>query len=224
MAIVKRIAVLGIVLALAALATSPATAQEQDPLDGYLVVVPGFPEIGQTTLVVGLGLEWDTAYGIEWTNHFTLEGEPCGDSGGTVHENESGELYAKLVACRPGDAPVRLYIIETGQVVDEEVALVSGRPEVRIWFEDESSAKPGERVSVLASFSEPVFLFDLDDILVVGGEASYLLERSGADVYSFYVSADSSAGTVILIRGWAAYSISETIPNVVSNRLTLEVE
>lgn len=213
---VMRPVVLGFAIALAMLAPTLVTAQDT----GYLVVVPGLPEVGDTVDVVALNLMHGVTYGIDWTYHFAREGEPCGDTGGTIHGDQQGHTYVTLVACHAGNAPLALYVVDTGEVVDEVVALIASRPKVSLSFAGEPRVRPRTPTAVVATFSEPVEGFDLDDVVVTNGTASSLSESTDT-TYTFSVSPNSVEDVSLYVRPYRVRSAASGLRNTASNTLVL---
>lgn len=220
------VAVIGIVAALAGLvafAPVPAAAQE-DYAGGYLVIVPSLPDVGDTVQAVGLGLGNEPQHGIEWTHHFARKGEPCGNSGGIVHGDEYGTAV-ELVACIAGDAVVTLYAVETGEIADQKVVIIGGRPEATLSVAGDLRVRPRVPVPVTITFSESVTEFTPDDITITNGTMLAnpipIGEGVGTSFYAFSVIPDYVYDVSLYMRSSRAYSLSRNLPNKPSNELIL---
>ena len=88
---------------------------------GELVVVPGVVQVGQTTLAVGFHVvPMDLEVKIEYSEHFTPEGESC-DSAGTAGATEAAvaPTWVTLNACTVGKGYVRMVESATGNIVKD---------------------------------------------------------------------------------------------------------
>ena len=113
--------------ALAILVITPQTARvsAQDggasSATGELVVVPGEVQVGETTLAVGFHVApRDVEVVIEYSEHFTPEGEPC-DTAGTAGATEAAvaPTWITLNACVPGQGSVRMVEAASGSVIED---------------------------------------------------------------------------------------------------------
>ena len=85
------------------------------------MVVPGVVQVGQTTLAVGFHVDpMDLEVVIEYSEHFTLEGEAC-DTAGTVGATQAAvaPTWVTLNACTVGEGYVRLVDSATGDVIKD---------------------------------------------------------------------------------------------------------
>ncbi len=88
---------------------------------GELVVVPGVVQVGQTTLAVGFHVDpIDEEVVIQYSEHFTPEGESC-DSAGTAGATQAAvaPTWVTLNACTVGKGYVRMVESATGNIVPE---------------------------------------------------------------------------------------------------------
>ena len=88
---------------------------------GELVVVPSEVEVGQTTLAVGFHVvPRDLEVVIEYSEHFTPEGESC-DNAGTAGATQAAAAptWITLNACTVGKGYVRLVESATGNVIKD---------------------------------------------------------------------------------------------------------
>ncbi len=86
---------------------------------GKLVVVPSVVEAGQTTLAVSFHVDpMDLEVVIEYSEHFTPEGDAC-DTAGTVGATQAAvaPTWVTLNACTVGEGYVRLVDSATGNVI-----------------------------------------------------------------------------------------------------------
>ena len=117
-------------LAVLALATylvpppvEPVSAQDADAetTAGELVVVPSEVQVGQTTLAVGFHVvPRDLEVEIEYSGHFTPEGESC-DTAGTAGATQAAvaPTWITLNACTVGKGYVRLVESATQNVIED---------------------------------------------------------------------------------------------------------
>ena len=136
-AVLTAVSALAAVLVLAAyLVTPPAervSAQDGGTATaaGRLVVVPSVVEAGQTTLAVGFHVDpMDLEVVIEYSEHFTPEGESC-DTAGTAGATQAAvaPTWITLNACSVGDGYVRMVDSETGDVIkDVSVTVIQPDP------------------------------------------------------------------------------------------------
>ena len=88
-------------------------------------------QVGQTTLAVGFHVDpMDLEVVIEYSEHFTLEGEAC-DTAGTVGATQAAvaPTWVTLNACTVGDGYVRMVDSETGDVIkDVSVTVIQPDP------------------------------------------------------------------------------------------------
>ncbi len=92
--------------------TTPATT-------GELVVVPSEVQKGQTTLAVGFHVvPFELEVKIQYSEHFTPEGESC-DNAGTAGSTQAAAppTWITLNACTVGDGYVRMVEAATGNVI-----------------------------------------------------------------------------------------------------------
>ena len=86
---------------------------------GKLVVVPGLVQVGQTTRAVGYHvIPLDLEVEIEYSEHFTPEGEACEGSPG-VTPSAVAPTWVTLKVCTAGDAYVRLVDSATSNTIRE---------------------------------------------------------------------------------------------------------
>ena len=86
---------------------------------GDLIVVPGLIAVGDTTLAVGLHVDpYDLEVAIQYSEHFTLDGEACGGSPGAT-PSATAPTWVTLEACTAGNAYVRLVDSATRSVIME---------------------------------------------------------------------------------------------------------
>ena len=84
-------------------------------------MVPGVVQVGETTLAVGFHVDpMDLEVVIEYSEHFTLEGEAC-DTAGTVGATQAAvaPTWVTLNACTVGEGYVRLVDSATGDVIKD---------------------------------------------------------------------------------------------------------
>ena len=126
-AVLTAVSALAAVLVLAAYLVAPpverVSAQDGGTATaaGNLVVVPGVVEMGQTTLAVGFHVvPMDLEVVIEYSEHFTPEGESC-DNAGTAGATQAAPapVWITLNACTVGDGNVRLVESATGNIIKD---------------------------------------------------------------------------------------------------------
>ena len=118
---VAFVAALGMVMA-----ETPAEAQTTSTAKGELVVVPNPVHVGQTTLALGYHVvPVNQEVAIEYSEHFSPDGEPCGGSPG-VTTSASATIWAELSACTAGKAYVRLVDAATRAIITEVSVTVTG--------------------------------------------------------------------------------------------------
>ena len=146
--------------------TTATTTRSAATTSGDLVVVPGVVQVGQTTLAVGLHvLPFDLEVAIEYSGHFTPDGESCDDAGTPGSTPRAvAPTWVILNACTVGDGWVRLVESGTANVIEEVSATVTNSRGVR------QQADPSVTVSGVTS-SE----------LVPGGLGRLFLSRSKRD-------------------------------------------
>ena len=114
-----------------ALVSGGVSAQEATSPTGYLVVVPQSIAVGQTSLVVGFHVEpHDLAVKIEYSDHFTPEGESCAGTSGGATQSKPAPTWIHLTACTAGNTTVKLVASETGAVIEQVDVTIAERPAV----------------------------------------------------------------------------------------------
>ena len=99
--------------------------EQTDALQGKLVVVPGRVHVGQTTLAVGYQvLPYESVVEIQYSEHFSPDGESCGGSPGTT-SRATAPTWVTLEACTAGEAYVRLVESATLHLIKEVSVTVS---------------------------------------------------------------------------------------------------
>ena len=126
-AVLTAVSALAAVLVLAAYLVAPpverVSAQDGGTATaaGNLVVAPGVVEMGQTALAVGFHVvPMDMEVVIEYSEHFTPEGEAC-DTAGTAGATQAAPAptWITLNACTVGEGYVRLVESATGNVIKD---------------------------------------------------------------------------------------------------------
>ena len=130
---------------------------------GELVVAPGVVEVGQTTLAVGFHVvPMDLEVVIEYSEHFTPEGEACDNAGiAGATETAVAPTWVTLNACTVGKGYVRMVESETGELIENVSVTVDppGAPRqqaVSVTIDDLASGElvpdgAGDRFSVSAA-------------------------------------------------------------------------
>ena len=166
--------------------TTATTTRSSATTTGNLVVVPGVVQVGQTTLAVGLHVDpFDLEVAIEYSGHFTPDGESCDDAGTAGSTPRAvAPTWIILNACTVGDGWVRLVESGTGNVIEEVNATVTnssavGRqadPSVTVSGVTSSELVPrgsGDSFSVAVRGIESGPEYDLTTVALNGSSAAF---------------------------------------------------
>lgn len=147
-------------------------AQETTAATGTLVVVPYSLHVGQTTLAVGFHVDpADLEVKIEYSGHFTPEGEPCPTAAAGATQSSVAPTWISLTACSAGAATVRLVAQETGAVIEEASVTITEPPAV---------------IGQGTGASPTVSLSGVISSLNVGQSDSFTVSASGLDSAASY--------------------------------------
>ena len=149
-------------------------------------MVPGVVQVGQTTLAVGLHvLPFDLEVAIEYSEHFTPDGESCDDAGTSGSTPRAvAPTWVILNACTVGDGWVRLVESGTGSVIEEVSATITNSsavrqqadPSVTVSGVTSSELVPGssgDSFSVAVSGIESGPEYDLTTVALNGSSAAF---------------------------------------------------
>ena len=209
------IGVLTVAVMLTALLSGSAWAQDAtpDPPTGKLVVAPQSVEQGETTLAVGFHVEpSDTEVKIEYSGHFTPEGESC-DSAGSPGATSSAvaPTWITLNACAVGEGYARLVVSDTGHVI-ETVNVTVAEPTAS----GQGEGGEGDPVLRLRGVASSMDVGDSDDFTVNVGrlnrDSAYVLYMESLDMSSLAFDRGCSDFTkTVNVRGVFTYSGSHTM-------------
>ena len=83
-------------------------------------MVPSIVQVGETTLAVGFHVTpRDTEVVIQYSEHFTPEGQPCGEKATGATDPSAAPSWVTLNACTVGKGYVRLVASVTGHVIED---------------------------------------------------------------------------------------------------------
>ncbi len=212
---IALIALVALVLA-TYLATPPAervSAQDGGTATtaGELVVVPSVVQVGQTTLAVGFHVvPRDLEVVIEYSEHFTPEGESCDTAGATgTTQAAAAPTWVTLNACTVGKGYVRLLESATGNLIEDVSVTVAppGAPRqqrVSVTIDDLASAElvpggSGDRFSVSATGLEAHREHNLHTVVLNNLSAAF---NRGCTTFS---ESDSIVGHTSTIEYYTVY-------------------
>ncbi len=160
---------LAAVVIITAFMPGDARAQEAVPASGELVVVPQLLDVGQTTLAVGFQVQPDDLeVRLEYSAHFTPEGESCQAASAGATQSSVASISISLTACSAGDTTVRLVAADTGVVIEEVDVTIT---------EPAAEAPAGASAAAAPSVS----LSGVTSSLNVGQSDKFTVSASGLD-------------------------------------------